>query len=105
MIGYLQFAAGVFFIANATWMMLKKSCAPLKRKHRTDLSPEGEKRLSIISSILLLIVGLTFLVLAYCSFAIPDLEDAVSSLLSTFGIVIPALLQLLAIKHYNGKLY
>lgn len=75
--------------------------APLKRTHRDDLSPAGERRLAFVSAALFLVVGVVFFILSYHSLFRPDADDA---LLGTVGIIMPAVLELFAIRHYNGSL-
>lgn len=101
MIAFIQLGAGILFTTTAIWMVVRRSCAPLKRMHRDDLSPTGERRLVLVSAALFLFVGVVFFILSYHSLFRPDADD---TLLGTAGIIVPAVLELFAIRHYNGSL-
>lgn len=57
--------------------------------------------MALVSAALFLVVGVVFFILSYHSLFRPDEDD---TLLGTAGIIVPAVLELFAIRHYNGSL-
>lgn len=104
MIAAMQIAAGTGFIVTGVWMAIKKSCAPLKRKHRGGLTIETERKLALVSAFLLITVGTVFFVLAWLTLFVPDIDDLVVNSISLLGIGLPAILELLAIRRFNGTI-
>ena len=69
--------ASVMSLLAGVKMIVRRTCSPLKAAHRRNLTPEGERRLSLVCGPALLVVGASF--------------------------AASALVILLAIRRYNGS--
>lgn len=103
MISGIVFAlASVMSLLAGIKMIARRTCSPLKAVHRSNLTPEDERRLSLVCGPALLVVGVSFAVLAYLAVFVGDAASGAQTLIGAVGIALPALVILLAIRHYNG---
>ena len=57
--------ASVMPLLAGVKMIVRRACSPLKAVHRRNLTPEGERRLSLVCGPALLVVGTSFAASAY----------------------------------------
>lgn len=84
-------------------MIVLRTCSPLKAVHRRNLTPEGERRLSLVCGPALLVVGASFAVSAYLAAFAGDAASGAQAVIGVAGVALPALVILLAIRCYNGS--
>lgn len=95
--------AGVMSLLAGIKMIARRTCSPLKAIHRGGLTPEGERRLSLVCGPALLVVGASFVASAYLAFFVGDAASGAQTIIGAVGIALPALVILLAIRRYNGS--
>lgn len=104
MISGVVFAlASVMSLLAGVKMIVRRTCSPLKAAHRRSLTPEGERRLSLVCGPALLVVGVSFAVSAYLAVFVGDAASGAQAVIGAVGIALPALIILLAIRRYNGS--
>lgn len=96
-------ASAVSFLAGIK-MIVMRTCSPLKAVHRHNLTPEGERKLSLVCDPALLVVGVSFAASAYLAAFVGDAASGVQTVIGAVGIALPVLVILLAIKRYNGTI-
>lgn len=95
--------ASVMSLIAGIKMIVRRTRSPLKAVHRRNLTPEGERRLSLVCGPALLVVGVSFAASAYLAAFAGDAASGVQAVIGVAGIALPALVILLAIKRYNGS--
>ena len=95
--------ASVMSLIAGIKMIVMRTCSPLKAVHRRNLTPEGERRLSLVCGPALLVVGVSFAVSAYFVAFVGDAASGAQAAIGVAGIALPALVTLLAIRSYNGS--
>lgn len=95
--------ASVMSLLAGVKMIVRRICSPLKAAHRRSLTPEGERRLSLVCGPALLVVGVSFAVSAYLAAFVGDAASGAQAVIGVAGIALPALVILLAIRRYNGS--
>ena len=95
--------ASVMSLLAGAKMIVRRTCSPLKAVHRRNLTPEGERRLSLVCGPALLVVGVSFAVSAYFAAFVGDAASGAQAAIGVAGIALPALVILLAIRSYNGS--
>ncbi|MBM6675769.1 hypothetical protein H6A07_03300 [Olsenella uli] len=101
--GVVLAVASVISLLAGIKMVARRTCSPLKAVHRSNLTPEGERRLSLVCGPALLVVGASFAVSAYLALFVGDAASGAQTLIGIVGIALPALIILLAIRRYNGS--
>lgn len=101
--GVVLAVASVMSLLAGIKMVVRRTCSPLKAIHRSNLTSEGERRLSLVCGPALLVVGASFAVSAYLAVFVGDAASGAQALIGAAGIALPALVILLAIRHYNGS--
>ena len=89
--------ASVMSLLAGVKMIVGRTCSPLKAVHRRNLTPEGERRLSLVCGPALLVVGASFAAFT------GDAASGAQAVIGAVGIALPALVILLAIRRYNGS--
>lgn len=101
--GVVLALASVMSLLAGIKMVVRRTCSPLKAIHRSNLTSEGERRLSLVCGPALLVVGASFAVSAYLAVFVGDAASGAQALIGAAGIALPALVILLAIRRYNGS--
>lgn len=101
--GVVLAVASVMSLLAGIKMVVRRTCSPLKAIHRSNLTSEGERRLSLVCEPALLVVGASFAVSAYLAVFVGDAASGAQALIGAAGIALPALVILLAIRRYNGS--
>ena len=96
-------ASAVSFLAGIK-MIVMRTCSPLKAVHRHNLTPEGERKLSLVCGPALWVVGVSFAASAYLAAFVGGAASGVQAVIGAMGIALPVLVILLAIKRYNGTI-
>ena len=103
MISAVVFAlASVMTLLAGAKMIARRTCSPLKAVHRRNLTPEAERRLSLVCGPALLVAGASFAASAYLAAFAGDAASGAQAVIGVVGIALPALVILLAIRRYNG---
>lgn len=95
--------ASVMSLLAGAKMIVMRTCSPLKAVHRRNLKPEDERRLSLVCGPALLVVAASFAASAYLAAFAGNAAGGVQAVIGVVGIALPALIILLAIRHYNGS--
>lgn len=95
--------ASVMSLLAGVKMIVRRTCSPLKAAHRRNLTPEGERRLSLVCGPALLVVGASFAASAYLAAFVGDAAGGAQAAIGAAGIALPALVILLAIRRCNGS--
>ena len=104
MISAVVFAlASVMTLLAGAKMIARRTCSPLKDVHRRNLTPEAERRLSLVCGPALLVAGASFAASAYLAAFAGDAASGAQAVIGVVGIALPALVILLAIRRYNGS--
>ena len=101
--GVVLALASVMSLLAGIKMIARRTCSPLKAAHRSNLTPEDERRLSLVCGPALLVVGVSFAVSAYLVVFVGDAASGAQAAIGVVGIALPALVILLAIRRYNGS--
>lgn len=100
--GVVLALASVMSLLAGVKMIVRRSCSPLKAVHRRNLTPKGERSLSLVCGPALLVVGVSFAASAYLAIFAGDAANGIQAVIGVAGITLPALVILLAIRHFNG---
>ena len=95
--------ASVMTLLAGAKMIARRTCSPLKAVHRRNLTPEAERRLSLVCGPALLVAGASFAASAYLAAFAGDAASGAQAVIGVVGIALPALVILLAIRRYNGS--
>lgn len=95
--------ASVMTLLAGAKMIARRTCSPLKAVHRRNLTPEAERRLSLVCGPALLVAGSSFAASAYLAAFAGDAASGAQAIIGVVGIALPALVILLAIRRYNGS--
>ena len=95
--------ASVMSLLAGAKMIVRRTCSPLKAVHRRNLTPEGERRLSLVCGPALLVVGASFAASACLAAFAGDAAGGAQAIIGVAGIALPALAILLAIRRCNGS--
>lgn len=101
--GVVLALASVLSLHAGVKMIVRRSCSPLKAVHRRNLTPEGERSLSLVCGPALLVVGVSFAVSSYLAIFKEDAASDIQAVIGVAGIALPALVILFAIRHFNGS--
>lgn len=96
--------ASVMSLLAGFKMIVMRTCSPLKAVHRRNLTPEDERKLSLVCGPALLVIGVSFAASAYLAVFVGDAASGVQAVIGAVGIALPVLVILLAIKRYNGTI-
>lgn len=84
--------ASVVSLLAGVKVIVSRTCSPLKAVHRRNLTPEAEKKLSLVCGPALLVVGASFAASAYLAAFAGDAASGAQAVIGVAGIALPALL-------------